>query len=447
MFPVPSSEAESVAAAVPSAASSPAHVLILGGGFGGLDAARALARAPVTVTLIDRHNHHLFQPLLYQVATAGLSPGDIASPIRWILRRQRNVRVLMAEATRIALAERQVYLDDGEAVPYDFLIVATGSTHSYFGHQEWQACAPGLKTLDDALAIRRRVLLAFEQAEREADRARQRQFLTFVVVGGGPTGVELAGTLVEIARHTLRREYHAIDPRSARIVLVEAGPSILPTFPESLRNSARRALQRLGVEVRENAAVTHIEADAVHIGDDRMAAHTVLWAAGVAASPLARTLGVPLDRAGRVIVEADLSVPGHPNAFVIGDLASFTHQTGMPLPGVAQVAKQGGAHAAASIVRRLERQTPQPFRYRDLGNMATIGRAAAVADLGWVRLTGIVAWLFWLFVHILFLIGFRNRISVLLQWASSYLTYQRSVRLITGAGADSEGCPPAGTRP
>lgn len=409
------------------------HVVIIGGGFGGLDAARRLRRAPVSITLLDRHNHHVFQPLLYQVATAGLSPGDIASPIRWVLRRQRNVRVLLANALRIDLTERRVHIDDGSSLRYDYVVVAAGSTHSYFGHPDWESRAPGLKTLDDALEIRRRVLLAFERAEREPDPTRQRHLLTFVVVGGGPTGVELAGTLIEIARHTLRREYVSIDPESARVVLAEAGPSILASFPEELREFARRSLRRLGVEVWENAAVTAIETETVRVGGDLVPAHTILWAAGVAASPLARGLGVPLDRAGRVIVEKDLSAPGYPQAFVVGDLAHCVDEAGKPLPGVAQVAKQGGAHAAANIRRLIAGETTTPFHYRDLGNMATIGRAAAVADLGWLRLSGFPAWLFWLFVHIMFLIGFRNRLSVMLQWAASYLTYQRSARLITGA--------------
>lgn len=409
-----------------------ARVVIIGGGFAGLDAALALRRAPVQLTVIDRHNHHVFQPLLYQVATAGLSPGDIASPIRWILRKHENARVLLGEASRVDVDSQHVHLSDGGVVPYDYLIVAAGASHSYFSHGDWQPHAPGLKTLDDALYIRRRVLIAFERAEREPDRTRQRQLLTFVVVGGGPTGVELAGTLVEIARHTLRNEFQTIDPESARVLLIEAGPSILPTFPARLRESARRALRRLGVEVWEGAEVTEIEAGIVHVGADRVPAHTILWAAGVAASPLAQSLGVPLDRAGRVMVEPDWSIPGHANVFVLGDLATFPHQTGQPLPGVAQVAKQGGVYAAKAIVARLRGQTPPPFRYRDLGNMATIGRAAAVADLGWIELSGFPAWVIWLFIHILFLIGFRNRLSVLLQWAASYLTYQRSVRLITG---------------
>jgi NADH dehydrogenase len=409
----------------------PPRVVIIGGGFGGLDAARALARAEVSVTLVDRHNHHVFQPLLYQVATAGLSPGDIASPIRWILRRQRNVRVLLAEVRQIEIDARRLLLEDGSSLPYDYLIVSAGSTHSYFGHPEWAKLAPGLKGIDDALEIRRRILLAFERAERETDRTVQLRLLTFAVIGGGPTGVELSGMIIEIARHALRQDFRMIDPASARVVLIEGGPSILPSFPESLRDAARRSLGRLGVEVRENALVTEIREDAVRVGSEVLPAHTILWAAGVASSPLARSLGVPLDRAGRVIVEPDLSITGHPEVFVIGDLAHFEDERGKLLPGVAQVAKQGGAHAARTIKHRLAGKPGSRFRYRDLGNMATIGRASAVADLGWLRLRGFAGWLFWLFVHILFLIGFRNRLSVMLQWAASYLTYQRSVRLIT----------------
>jgi NADH dehydrogenase len=426
-----STRAHGASSSPPVPAARP-HVVVIGGGFAGLDAVRALRRAPVDVTVIDRRNHHVFQPLLYQVATAALSPGDIASPIRWILRRQQNVRVLLAEATAIDSAGHAVVMDHGERLAYDYLIVAPGAAHSYFGHDEWAAYAPGLKTLDDALVMRRRMLLAFEQAEREPDPEHKRHLVTFVIIGGGPTGVELAGALAEIARHTLRREFDTLDPESARIVLVEAGPTILPSFPPSLRDSARRALRRLGVEVWERAQVTGVEAEAVHVGNDVIPAGTVLWAAGVAASPLGQSLGVPLDRVGRVPVEADLSVPGHPDIFVAGDLASFTHQTGRPLPGVAQVAKQQGAHAALNIRRRLAGEPTRPFRYRDPGNMATIGRANAIADFGWARISGFLGWLLWLFVHILFLIGFRNRLSVLLQWAASYTTYQRSVRLITG---------------
>lgn len=406
-------------------------VIIIGGGFAGLDAARRLRNVPCEVTIVDRHNHHVFQPLLYQVATAGLSPGDIASPIRWILRKQRRVRVLLANVEHIDSVKKQVTLDGNQTLSYDYLIVAAGATHSYFGHNDWSETAPGLKTLDDALAIRRRLLLAFEEAEREPNPVYQRRLLTFVLIGGGPTGVELAGALAEIARQALRSEFDAVDPAIARIVLVEAGPSILPAFPDELRESARRALQRLGVDVRVGKAVTRIEPGAVWIGDERIDAHTILWAAGVAAVGLSRDLGPNLDRAGRVVVEPDLSVPGHPGVFVAGDLASFSHQTGSPLPGVAQVAKQQGRHAAANVARLMAGRPTTPFRYRDPGNMATIGRNAAIADFGFLRVSGYLGWLMWLFVHILFLIGFRNRLSVMLQWASAYLTYQRSVRLIT----------------
>jgi NADH dehydrogenase len=381
----------------------------------------------------------VFQPLLYQVATAALSPGDIAAPIRWILRRHRNVRVLLAQVRSIDAAQKTLSLDDGSRLAFDFLLVAPGATHSYFGRNEWAAEAPGLKTLDDALAMRRRMLLAFEEAEREQDPGRRRHLLTFVLIGGGPTGVELAGALAEIARHTLREEFHTIDPESARIVLIEAGATILPSFPERLRDSARRALRNLGVEVWEEARVTDIGREAVTVGGQVLPAHTIMWAAGVAGSSLGQSLGVPLDRAGRVIVQQDLSVPGYPEVFVAGDLAGFTHQGGVQLPGVAQVAKQQGRHAARNIMRRLQQASTLPFRYRDPGNMATIGRANAVADFGWLHVSGLAGWLLWLFVHILFLIGFRNRVSVLLQWAASYLTYQRSVRLITGDPARAPG--------
>jgi len=407
------------------------QVVIIGGGFAGLDAARRLRKVPCEVTIVDRHNHHVFQPLLYQVATAGLSPGDIASPIRWILRKQARLRVLLANVERIEPSAKQLVLDRGERLTYDYLIVAAGATHSYFGHDAWSDIAPGLKTLDDALALRRRLLLAFEDAEREPDPARQRLLLTFVLIGGGPTGVELAGALAEIARQALKEEFDAVDPASARILLIEAGPSILPAFPENLRDSARRALQRLGVDVREGRAVSNVEPGAVSIGDERIEAHTIVWAAGVAAESISRDLSQELDRVGRVIVNPDLSVPGNPAVFVAGDLASFSHQTGKPLPGVAQVAKQEGAHAAANIGRLIAGQPTKPFRYYDPGNMATIGRNAAIADFGFLRVSGYLGWLLWLFIHITFLIGFRNRASVLLQWAAAYLTYQRSVRLIT----------------
>jgi NADH:quinone reductase (non-electrogenic) len=407
------------------------HLVIIGGGFAGLSAARALRNADVRVTLIDRRNHHVFQPLLYQVATATLSPGDIAAPIRWILRRIRNVRVLMANATRIDVQARRVELAEGDALDYDWLIVATGSRHAYFGHADWEPHAPGLKTLEDAIAIRRRILIAFERAEQEEEARRQRELLTFVIVGGGPTGVELAGTLAEIARQTLRDEFKLIDTAHARILLVEAGPTILQTFPEKLRDAARRSLQRLGIEVRENTAVTAVDARGVMAGTERIDAGTVLWAAGVAASSLVKTLGVPLDRAGRVIVESDLSIPGHPEVFVVGDAAA-AYQGGKLLPGVAQTAMQGARHAAKNILRRLRGEPTTPFLYRDLGSMAIVGRRAAISDLGWIRLSGVLAWLSWLFLHIFMLIGFRNRMVVLFEWAVAYFTFQRGARLITG---------------
>jgi len=406
-------------------------VVILGGGFGGLYAARALARADVHVTLVDRRNHHVFQPLLYQVAMAALSPGDIASPIRWILRRQRNLHVLLAEAVRVDVAARRVVLADGE-LSYDYLIVATGATHAYFGNDEWRRLAPGLKTLEDALEIRRRVLLAFERAERELDDARRPRLLTFVVIGGGPTGVEMAGALAEMSRQSLARDFRLFDPGSARIVLLEGGPTLLAAFPADLRDAALRDLQGLGVEVRLNAIVTGVAPGVVSIGPERLEAETAIWAAGVAASPLGGTLAAPLDRVGRVRVTPELTVPGADHVFVIGDLASLDGTDGRPLPGVAQVAIQMGRHAARNIMRAIEHQPLRPFAYRDLGTMATIGRASAVADFGRVRLRGSVAWFAWLFVHIMNLVGFRNRVVVLVQWAWAYLTYQRAIRLITG---------------
>lgn len=408
-------------------------VVIVGGGFGGLSAARALRDAPVDVLLVDRRNHHVFQPLLYQVATAGLSPGDISSPIRWILRKQRNIRVWLAEATRVDVDRRVLVLNDGE-VPYDYLILAPGATHAYFGHDEWHEHAPGLKTLEDALEMRRRVLLAFEQAEREQDRARQRRLLTFVVVGAGPTGVELAGALAEISRHALAHDFRAIDPESARVILVEGGPAVLPSYPSDLSAFARRALERLGVAVWTGSIVTNVEAGKVYVGGEVIEAGTILWAAGVSASSLGRSLGAPTDRAGRVLVNDDLTIPGHPEVFVVGDLAALKGQDGRWLPGVAQVAIQQAAHAAANVRRAANGQAHTPFVYKNLGNLATIGRNYAVADLPRLKMTGYPAWLFWLFVHILNLVGFRNRLSVMLQWASSYMTYQRSVRLITGDG-------------
>jgi NADH dehydrogenase len=411
-------------------------VVVIGGGFGGLYAARALKRAPVKLTVLDRRNHHLFQPLLYQVATAALSPGDIASPIRWILRRQSNVEVLLAEAKSVDVDRRRVVLTDGE-VEYDYLIVATGATHAYFGHDEWRPLAPGLKTLEDALDIRRRVLLAFERAERELDTARRAALLTFVVIGGGPTGVEMAGALAEISRQSLARNFRHFDPGSARIVLLEGGPHLLGGFPESLRAFALKDLQRLGVIVRLNSIVTGVEPGVVRIGAESIEAATLLWAAGVAASSIGRSLGAPLDRAGRVRIQPELTLPGHPEVFVIGDLASLDDQNGRPLPGVAQVAIQMGQHAVKNILRSIEKQPLRAFEYQDLGNMATIGRASAVADFGSFKLSGPIAWLAWLFVHLLNLIGFRNRLVVLVQWAWAYVTYQRAVRLITGDRADS----------
>ena len=407
------------------------HVLIIGGGFGGLSAARRLRAADLRVTLLDRRNHHVFQPLLYQVATATLSPGDIASPIRWILRRQRNIRVLLGEAAGIDLERRSVQLADGAAIDYDYLILATGARHTYFGHDGWAQAAPGLKTLEDALDMRRRVLLAFERAERESDPARQQTMLTFIIVGGGPTGVELAGTLAEIARHTLPEEFRSVDTSRTRIVLIEAGPAILATFPEKLRAAARRSLSGLGVTIREHTTVIEVDAHGVTLaGGERLDAGAILWAAGVAASPVARTLNAPGDRAGRIVVNADLSVPGHPEVFVVGDAASF-HQAGNPLPGVAQVAIQGAAHAAGNVLLKIGGAPTRPFHYRDKGNMAIIGRGSAVAVLGRLQLAGFVAWCLWLFVHIFQLIGFRNRLVVMIQWAAAYVTFQRSVRLIT----------------
>jgi len=409
------------------------RVVIVGGGFGGLYAARALAGAPVDVTVVDRTNHHVFQPLLYQVATASLSPSQIAYPIRGVLRNQKNARVVLGEVTGVDLAHRVVTLADGE-LPYDYLILASGASHSYFGHDEWEAQAPGLKTLDDALRIRERILLAFERAERERDDARRRALLTFVVVGGGPTGVEMAGAIGEIACKVMPRDFRAIDTRDTRTILVEAGPRLLPAFPESLAARAERALERLCVEVRTGEAVTRMEDGAVWLGADRIAAATVIWAAGVAPSPLARSLGVPLDRAGRVVVNADLSIPGHPEVLVIGDLAACAGAGGKPLPGLAPVAIQAGEHAARNVVRAARGEAALPFRYRDKGTMATIGRNAAVVDLGRLRIWGYPAWLMWCFIHILWLIGFRNRFLVMIEWAWAYVRFERSARLIVRGG-------------
>lgn len=408
------------------------QVLIVGGGFGGLYAARAFRGQPVDVTVVDRRNHHVFQPLLYQVAMAALSPGDIASPIRWILRKQSNMQVLLGEVVRIDPAARAAHLADGATLSFDYAIVAPGTTHAYFGHDEWRPHAPGLKTLEDALEIRRRVLLAFERAERETDPVRREPLLTFVIIGGGPTGVEMAGAMAEIARHSLEHDFRHFDPGSSKIILLEGGPSVLAAFPEPLREAARRDLERLGVQVRTGEAVTNVAAGNVRTSKGEIAAETILWAAGVAASPLGATLGVPVDRAGRVLVQPDLTIPGHPHVFVIGDLASLNGPSGRPYPGVAQVAMQMGAQAARNIMRSIEGQPLGPFVYRNLGDMATIGRASAVAEMPWLRLQGLIGWLAWLFVHIFNLIGFRNRLVVMVQWAWSYFSYQRAIRLITG---------------
>ena len=412
------------------------RVVILGGGFAGLSAAKALGRADVDVTLVDRTNHHVFQPLLYQVATASLAPSDIAVPIRWVLRARRNVTVLMEEAEAIDPARRVVVCAAPEGrreLPYDYLIVATGARHSYFGHEEWEAAAPGLKSIEDALEIRNRFLEAFERAERTDDPARRRAEQTIVVVGGGPTGVELAGIIPGIATQALRGDFRRIDTRDTRVVLVEGGPRLLPAFPEPLAERARRDLEELGVEVRLDSIVTSVEAGAVQIGDERIEAGTILWAAGNAASPLARSLGAPLDRAGRVLVRPDLSLPGHSEVFVVGDVAAVPQPDGSIVPGVAPAANQEGRHAARNIERLLAGEATTPFRYTNKGNLATIGRHRAIADFGRLRLTGAIAWWFWLFVHILYLVGFRNRLTVLIQWAYAYFTYQRGSRLITRA--------------
>src|SRR5437667_9280074 len=407
------------------------RVAIVGGGFGGLYAAQTLTHADLQITLLDRRNHHLFQPLLYQVATAGLSPGDIAYPIRAILRKQKNVRVLLAEVVAIDTGRRLVHLKDGE-LGYDFLMLATGARHAYCGHEEWEINAPGLKSLEDALEIRRRILLAFEKAERATEEARRCALLTFVIVGGGPTGVELAGAIAEIARQVMVSDFRAINPQEARIFLVEAGPRILSGFPEELSRAAEEALTKLCVEVKTNCPVTSVEPGWVGLGKERYPAVTILWAAGVMASPLAKSLGVPLDRVGRVLVEPDLTIPGHPEVFVVGDLAAFIHQTGQPLPGVCPVAIQQGRHTARNILRACAGLPLEPFRYWDKGNLATIGRAHAVADFDRFKVYGFFAWLAWLFVHIFFLIGFRNRFIVLFEWAWAYFTFQRGAWLITG---------------
>jgi NADH dehydrogenase FAD-containing subunit len=415
-------------AAAPAASRLP-RVVIVGAGFGGLAAAKALKRAPIEVTVIDRRNYHLFQPLLYQVATAALSPADIAQPIRGILRQQRNAEVILGRVTDVDPAAREVLIDQ-RRIAYDYLVIATGARHAYFGHDEWEPFAPGLKKIEDAIAIRCRILLAFEEAETATDLDLRASLLSFVVVGGGPTGVELAGALAELARQSIAGDFRHIDPRHTRVLLIEAGPRLLATFPERLSAVAKRELERLGVEVRLNTTVTDCNASGVTMGEEHVPARTVLWAAGVAASPAARWLKAAQDRSGRVEVEADLSLPGHPEIFVIGDTALVA---GNPLPGIAPAAKQAGQYVGKVIrMRARGGKTPGPFRYRNYGNLATIGRKAAVVDFGWIRLSGYVAWLLWGFAHIYFLIGFRNRLAVALDWFWSYLTFQRSARLITG---------------
>ena len=407
------------------------HIVIIGAGFGGLKAAESLAKLPVEITVLDRKNHHTFQPLLYQVATAGISPAEIAAPIRDILRKHENIEVLLGEVLGFDLAQRRIKLHNCE-LTYDYLIVAAGAMHAYFGHDEWEPMAPGLKTVEDALEIRRRILLAYELAEREAALQGSHRPLNFIVVGAGPTGVELAGTLAEIARKSLAENFRNIDPTKTRVLLVEAGPSILSAYPEDLRRSAVRQLEHLGVEVRTNSAVNEVRDGQVRVGNDVISAEVVLWAAGVSASPLGRALGVPVDRAGRVLVEPDLSIPGHREVFVIGDLASMKDKHGRPLPGVAPVAMQQGKCVGRQIAADLAGEPRETFHYLDRGSLATIGRAAAIAQFGKIHLSGLIAWLSWLFIHVFFLIGFRNRLIVMFQWFWSYLTYERAARLITG---------------
>src|SRR5580765_1608899 len=406
------------------------RVEVIGAGFAGLNAAKALSRAPVDVTVVDRKNHHTFQPLLYQVALAVLSPAEIASPVRMVLRHARNIEVLLGEVNGFDLEKRQVRMD-GLELPYDYLIIAAGATHAYFGHPEWEAFAPGLKTLEDALEIRSRVLLAFENAEREAIAHRSSPPLNFVVVGAGPTGVELAGAISDIAGRYLTKEFRAIDPRQSRIILLEGGPRVLPAYPEDLSASAERQLREMGVEVRTNALVTNVQPGLVAVGKEKIPAAVILWGAGVSASALGKMLGVPVDKAGRVVVQPDLTVPGHPEVFVAGDLASAKRKNGQPVPGVAPAAIQMGKFAARQIKRSVAGKPREEFEYLDKGSLATIGRSRAVADFGKVHISGLFSCLSWLFIHLLFLIGFRNRLFVMIEWAWAYLTYNHSARLIT----------------
>ncbi len=410
------------------------HVVIVGGGFGGLRAARALKHADVDVTLVDRTNHHLFQPLLYQVATAVLAPSDITIPIRYVLRRQRNVTVLMGDVRRIDPDARTLTIDDEEwTLSYDYLILAAGARHSYFGKDQWEEVAPGLKSIADAYELRRRFLTAFEEAEKAATEEEKQAWLTFVIVGGGPTGVELAGVIPDTAK-AFRKDFRRIDTCEVKVILLEGGPRVLAAFPEKLQREALRDLEELRVDVRLSSIVTRVEHDAVYVGETRIPTHTIFWAAGNAASPLGAQLGAPIDRAGRVTVEPDLSVPGRPELFVVGDMAAVTSE-GKPVPGVAPAANQMGERAAANLLATLRGEPRAPFRYRNKGDLATIGRHRAIAAFGKVQLEGYVAWFLWLFVHILYLVGFRNRVSVLVQWTYAYFTYQRGVRLISGAMA------------
>jgi len=412
------------------AANTKPHVVIIGAGFGGLEAAKKLCGQAVRVSIIDRTNYHLFQPLLYQVATAALSPADIAAPVRAILSRCKNMNVFLSEVTSVDVNSRKIMLADGE-LDYDYLIVATGARHSYFGHPEWERLAPGLKSLEDAVEIRRRILMAFESAEKLSDDAARRAAITFVIVGGGPTGVEMAGAIAEIARYTLAKDFRRIDPSQARIILIEGSPRVLASFPEDLQHSAAKQLRDLGVEVRTGVHVTNVTDDGVYIGDEFVPCRVKIWAAGNTASAVGASLGAPTDKVGRVIVNDDLTIPGHPEIQVIGDLANFSHQTGHPLPGVSPVAMQQGRHATENILGMLDGRKPQRFWYWDKGSMATIGKNKAVADLHWLHFSGLPAWIIWAFVHIIFLVGFRNRLLVLFQWAWAYITFNKGARLIT----------------
>ena len=417
-------------------------IVIVGGGFGGLAAAKALKRIDADITLIDRTNYHLFQPMLYQVATASLAPSDITAPIRFILRRQKNVTVLLAEVTGIDVEGKSVHIDaPSRDIPYDFLILASGTRHSYFGHSEWEIFAPGLKGVEDASEVRRRFLLAFENAEKAVDPAEQVAYMTFVIVGGGPTGVELSGALPPIARKALYPDFRHIDTRKTRVILVEGGPRILPSFPQDLSDVAVESLHEIGVEVRTNSIVTQIDAESVHIGAERISTRTVFWAAGNEASPLGKMLGAPVDPSGKVLVGEDLSIPGHQEVFVAGDLAHVIREDGRPVPGVCPAANQEGSTAAKNIIRILRRQPTRPFRYFNKGDLAVIGRSRAIADFGKIRLSGFIAWVLWLFVHIMYLVGFRNRVIVFIEWAYNYFTYRRGVRVITNAEREQSRLP------